>query len=1393
MKLLTPMRFIYTCLLMLFLSACGDSSDSSFPKPDCGSADNFCLKVIAFTISPANKTILVGQGQQYSATAFFDDGSQQDVTAQSIWSLDNTAVASISNDTADIGFAQGLTVGSTLISASYMTISASAQLNVMNEVVEQLIIVPNKAIFPVGTSQQYGAYLLLTNQQTIDVTEQVTWHIADSSIASIDELAQVLALSQGSTDLSASIAQTDDVTLTAVAQITVIASVINEIIISPAKGNFPVGTTGVYQASAHYTDGSVIDITTDASWHIADSHIGSINESGEFAGFAKALSIGSTQITASLAGETGATEVTVTNAIIRSISINPVAAVVPAGVSVTYQAHALYSDDSSYDITALAAWSSSMPDIANIQSVNALAGVASTFSAGVTQISAYFDGLTEAVPLTVTVAVAESLQITPITPSAPLGTEGQFTAIAYYTDGTSHDVTQKTSWQSTVDSVATIMPYGENGGFTISHAVGSSQVSAVFSELQVSTELTVTNAVLSSLSLTPSTASIAAGTTQAYQLYGLYSDGSSKDLTHYASWQSSDSSLALVSSLGIASALKSGQVTITATYQGNKTTASLTITQAILSSLQISPVNSQEPVGTKGNFTAIAYFSDSTSSDVSQLATWSSSDESIVSIITQGDMGGNASANSVGAGVITVSYFDVSDSTNTTVSPEVLVSLNLTPAMASIPAGTKQSYQLFGLFSDGSSKDLTTDASWQSSEPSMASIDSRGVATGHLASTVQITATYDDNQAVATLTVTDAIITSIQISPANVAVPLGTDDYFTAIAYFSNGDSNDITDQVTWQSDNSTVVSIVTSGDDGGFAQALSLGSASISATFSGILSNQTQVEVTAAVLESILISPVLSSVVNGVDVQYTGIAIYSDGSFKNVPADVVWTSSDTDVATIAKSGITTARASTHSAGVSNITANVGDIVSNTAILTVTMATITAIQISPADVSVPRGTQGNYTAIAYYSDASSVDITQQATWSSDASEIVSIVASGINGGHASTLLIGNANITATFDNISSNIAKVTVTQAVLDVINVSPAIETVVAGINVQYTAIGIYSDDSSVDLTNFANWQADTSIALMTSQGTALTYGAGSTEVTATVDGVIGRANLTVEAESSVQITSIQISPANVTVPLDTQDNYTATAYYSDLSSTDITQQATWFSDDISVVNVVASGVDGGLAQALTVGTANITASFTGITSNTAGVTVTDLTVVTLQISPFSPQTIVKGNYFQYQVIAHYDDYQTSKDVTGVASWSSDNTSNATIESFNENAGRAYGVSEGLATISASYLGVEALFPAGLTVTDPSLISIQISPVDIQVSLGSEDRFTATAYYDDDSTADITEQATWISDDNAVISIVASGSNAGFATALSIGSANISANFSSITSNNATVEVTTE
>jgi uncharacterized protein YjdB len=83
-------------------------------------------------------------------------------------------------------------------------------------------------------------------------------------------------------------------------------------------------------------------------------------------------------------------------------------------------------------------------------------------------------------------------------------------------------------------------------------------------------------------------------------------------------------------------------------------------------------------------------------------------------------------------------------------------------------------------------------------------------------------------------------------------------------------------------------------------------------------------------------------------------------------------------------------------------------------------------------------------------------------------------------------------------------------------------------------------------------------------------------------------------------------VEPGNATLSIGGTQQFTATAYYSDGSSKEATNEATWESSDKSVATIDNTG----LATGADVGNAQITASLEGVSSNPVLVSVVPVSV---------------------------------------------------------------------------------------------------------------------------------------------------------------------------------------
>jgi hypothetical protein len=142
-----------------------------------------------------------------------------------------------------------------------------------------------------------------------------------------------------------------------------------------------------------------------------------------------------------------------------------------------------------------------------------------------------------------------------------------------------------------------------------------------------------------------------------------------------------------------------------------------------------------------------------------------------------------------------------------------------------------------------------------------------------------------------------------------------------------------------------------------------------------------------------------------------------------------------------------------------------------------------------------------------------------------------------------------------------------------------------------QLDATGKYSDGTTPDVSNDVIWASSNPNVATVRLGVATGLGAGTADITATLDGVTSPAvTIIVTALSSVVIAPAV--PVNLAIGATQQ--YTVTGINWDGSSADISSQVTWASDTPATATIASNG----LATAVAVGTTNITASASGVTS---------------------------------------------------------------------------------------------------------------------------------------------------------------------------------------------------
>jgi uncharacterized protein YjdB len=386
------------------------------------------------------------------------------------------------------------------------------------------------------------------------------------------------------------------------------------------------------------------------------------------------------------------------------------------------------------------------------------------------------------------------------------------------------------------------------------------------------------------------------------------------------------------------------------------------------------------------------------------------------------------------------------------------------------------------------------------------------------------------------------------------------------------------------------------------------------------------------------------------------------------------------------------------------------------------------------------------------------------------------------------------------------------TNQVVDTITVSPTSQTIAAGQTFQFTATGTIAHgsnhpSSSSNITDQVTWTSSLpSVATISSTGVATAVAAGTTTITATINGFTGvltaTATLTVSSTGGTTgtvsgITSLTVIPGSqtVAVPGDTSQ-FIAIGTSTSGSTTDLTNQVSWTSSSVQIATV---GGNTGLATAIGAGSVTITAVYVNPNSQVSVTGSATFTVTSgvsqqytaVQIIPSTQSVSASGQTGQFIAIATLGSNGLEEDVTNSPNitWQSSETSVATVTSgLKSGNGMVQGVGVGATTVSVELQNpgggiVTATATVSVTLTAPPepILSLTIIPGSITVNnFNLTGQFLAVATYSSAPyVRDVTNSptTTWISTEPEIFPVNTNtggntGASAGIVTSYGSGNA---------------------
>ena len=651
--------------------------------------------LMSIAVAPANSSIAAGTVQQFTAMGTYSDSSTQNLTSTVTWSSTNSSVATISS----AGLATGVGAGSTTIAATSGSIGGSTTLTVRPPAtLVSISVTPANSSIGTGAEQQFTAAGTYSDSSTQNLTSGVTWSSTNSSVATISSAGLATGVGAGSTTITAtsgSISGSTTLTVT-----TLPSGLVGHWTFDDGSGTTAVDSSG---------NGYNATLVNGVSWVT-----GKVGDAISANGTNQYASIPAINLS-------GTSAVTVAMWVNRTYS--------------TVGSHTLFENSTNFNssTTGFGVY----PDDNTCNGI--MIGVHGNVGYSINCYTQPSSGVWHHLAV-----VFDKTQ-----------TGSKETAL--YIDGVLQTPTQNEYTSDNTNAFGSNPTYLFSRGGKAEFNAGEMDELQIYnralaaSEIQGIYNLENGSATLVSIAVTPANSSITQGGGEQFTAAGTYSDSSTQNLTSGVTWSSTNSSVATISSAGLATGVGAGSTTITATSGSVSGSTTLTVTARTLMSISVMPANSSIAAGTVQQFTAMGTYSDSSTQNLTSTVTWSSTNSSVATISSAG------LATGVGAGSTTIAATSGSIGGSTTLTvrpPATLVSISVTPANSSIGTGAEQQFTAAGTYSDSSTQNLTSGVTWSSTNSSVATISSAGLATGVGAGSTTITATSGSISGSTTLTVT---------------------------------------------------------------------------------------------------------------------------------------------------------------------------------------------------------------------------------------------------------------------------------------------------------------------------------------------------------------------------------------------------------------------------------------------------------------------------------------------------------------------------------------------------------------------------------------------------------------------------------------------------------------
>ena len=1158
--------------------------------------------------------------------------------------------------------------------------AATSSITVSHSLAVSIVISPTTQTITAGSKQLYTSSAKDYYGNSWDITAQTGWSISSGAGGSWSANTYTSAL-DGTWTVTGSYSG-----FQGTASLTVNHYLTSTFSISSSGSTEAAGSLIVFTATAFDTFGNAWDVTSSTSWTIDSKAGGSWSQNSY-----TCAKVGNWVVKGTFGSYYATVSLTVVHGVPVNVAVNPKAVTISAGSSETFTAAASDFYGNSWDVSSSAAWGIS-------SSAGGLwsGGVYTSSKVGMWTVTCTYGSLSDTSALTVGYASVFGISISPKTATLSAGSSETFTVMASDIYGNSWDVTN-----STIFSLST-----NAGGFWsantyTSAASGTWTITGTYKQISNSAILTVNNGSPNRIVVASTTGSIFAGQRVTFTATAFDGFGNSWDVSSSTVWGISLGAGGSWSSSAYTSA-KAGLWAIMGTYGSLSNSASLTVVASSPVSISLLPKTSTLTAGSTETFTATAFDGFGNSWDVSGSTVWG------ISLGTGGSWSSSAYTSAkAGAWVVTGTYGSLSDTSSLSVPHGSAISTLINPKTSAIIAGSTEVFTTTSFDNFGNNWDSTSSATFTIDQQASGSLSGNSYLSCN-AGTWTVTATSLGISDAATLIVSHASPVNIKIGPNSLSITAGSNQAYTSTASDQYGNTWGVTSLTTWV----TSPGAQGSWNNNIYSSAIA-GSWTITGNYSN-LSDFAYLTVNHATAISINVYPKTAIITAGSNEAFSAMASDVYQNTWEVSSSAKWT-----IDSSAGGLWTNNNYASTNAGNWIVTASLNGL-SDTASLTVNHGSALKNTITPSSSSLTAGSTQTYSALASDSTGNSWAVSDSTTWSIDSG------AGGFWLGNSYTSsAAGTWTITGTYSGQSTT-TLLTVNHGSATSITIGPDSASVLAGSPETFTATASDSCGNTWDVTDSTAWSIDAGAGGSWSGNVYASELSGTWNVTGTFDGISESVFLTVNHASE---SSIIINPYNAYVAAGTNEIYTVTAFDSFGNTWDDTSSASW-----SITTGATGSWAGNNYSPAQAGTWTITATVANLIATTP-IIVNHGLASTIRVSP-KPQTITSGSSQTFSATA-LDSYGNSWDVTGSTVWSIDSSACGSWMNNIYTSDKA-----GNWLITGSLTGLSD--SASLTVNHGSLVSIQLSPANASISIGSSQVYNAIASDANGNKWDITNLINW-------------------------------------------------